>query len=321
MPDRDEFARLADPYREELLAHCYRMLGSIHDAEDLVQETYLRAWRAYDRFEGRASLRAWLYRIATRACLTDLERRGRRPLPADLGAPDGRPEGRPTAAPEVPWLEPYPGGGPGDPALAVASRESVRLAFAAALQHLPAKQRAVLLLRDVLGWNAAEAAGILDTSPAAVNSALQRARAQLQAVAPAEEDLPYRPESDDQRAFLERYVTAFEKADLNGMVELLREDVVLEMPPHPEWYAGREHVGRFFAAHIFASHHIERLVPVVANGQPAYGSYARDGDGNGGLRLRVLQVLTLGRGGGVARLSAFLDPDLFPYFGLPAVLR
>ncbi|HEX8928555.1 MAG TPA: RNA polymerase subunit sigma-70, partial [Actinomycetota bacterium] len=183
-----EFLQQADQYRHELLAHCYRMLGSVHDAEDLVQETYLRAWRAHDQFEGRSSLRTWLYRIATNACLTSLESRGRRPLPTGLGAPSSDPETPVVEQPEVPWLEPIPdamvGAELGDPATIVTNRESIRLALIAALQHLPPRQRAVLLLRDVVVMTAAETAEILDTTPAAVNSALQRARGQLAAVPP-----------------------------------------------------------------------------------------------------------------------------------------
>ena len=188
---QDDFLPLAEPYRRELLAHCYRMLGSVHDAEDLVQETYLRAWRGYDRFEGRSSMRTWLYRIATSACLTALETRNRRPLPSGLGAPKADPDATLVQQNEVLWLEPIPdamvAGEADDPATIVASRESIRLALIAALQHLPPKQRAVLILCEVLKWKAAEVADLLDTTTAAVNSALQRARAQLDEAAPSQE--------------------------------------------------------------------------------------------------------------------------------------
>src|SRR2546430_11737513 len=186
----DEFLRLADPYRRELLAHCYRMLGSVHDAEDLVQETYIRAWRAYDRFEGRSSLRTWLYKIATRTCLTALESRGRRPMPTGLGTPSSDASAELVENQEIPWLEPVPDMMVGaDPATVVTSRESIRLALIAALQHLPPKQRAVLILRDVLQWRAAEVAKVLNTTTTAVNSILQRARAQLAEVTPHEEEI------------------------------------------------------------------------------------------------------------------------------------
>src|SRR3954471_3967580 len=246
-PVQPDFLSQADPYRRELLAHCYRMLGSVHDAEDLVQETYLRAWRAFEKFEGRSTLRTWLYRIATSACLTALESRGRRPLPAGLGGPSET-GGQPLeASPEVAWLEPYPTDD--DPAAVGAERESMRLAFIAALQHLPPRQRAVLILRDVLAWRAAEVAELLDTSTAAVNSALQRARAQLQLVGPAEDD-PAGPLDRRHRVLLDRYVAAFENSDVDALLRLLQDDVTLEMPPEPVWYAGRDLVASFVAEHI-----------------------------------------------------------------------
>jgi RNA polymerase sigma factor (sigma-70 family) len=219
---QEDFLPLAEPYRRELLAHCYRMLGSVHDAEDQVQETYLRAWRAYDRFEGRSSLRTWLYRIATSACLTALESRSRRPLPSGLGAPSADPDAALVQRPEAAWLEPIPdamvGAESSDPAAIVTSRESVRLALVAALQHLPARQRAVLVLREVLGWRAAEVAELLDTTTAAVNSALQRARAQIDEAAPRE-DAVVEPMAPEQRALLDHYVAAFESYDIGALVE------------------------------------------------------------------------------------------------------
>ncbi|GAA4098002.1 sigma-70 family RNA polymerase sigma factor [Actinomadura miaoliensis] len=315
-----DFQRLADPYRRELLAHCYRMLGSIHDAEDLVQETYLRAWRSYGRFEGRSSLRTWLYRIATNVCLTAIDQRGNRPMPSGLGAPSAEPEKPVVAAPEVPWLEPMPdtamGGDAADPAAIVASRESMRLAFIAALQHLPPKQRVVLILRDVLKWKAAEVAELFDTSTAAVNSALQRARAQLEQIAPARDDV-VEPADPEQRALLDRYAAAFENADMTALVELFKEDAVWEMPPFPEWFVGREHIVRLIAAQCDPEPGELRMVPTAANGQPAFAMYRRGEDGVH--RPFQLQVLTLGPHG-VERTSTFFDTTLFPVFGLPEAL-
>ena len=314
-PER-EFQALADPYRRELLAHCYRMLGSIHDAEDLVQETYLRAWRSYGGFEGRSSLRTWLYRIATNACLTAIDQRGRRPMPSGLGAPSEEPERPVVASPEVPWLEPVPdavlGADAADPAAIVAARESTRLALIAALQHLPARQRVVLLLRDVLKWRAAEVAELLDTSTAAVNSALQRARAQLEEHAPAADELA-EPTDPAQRELLERYAKAFEDADITGLIDLFKKDVVWEMPPFPEWFTGADAVVRLIRAQCAPGPGDIRMVPSAANGQPAFGLYKRDE--NGVHRAFHLQVLGV-TGEGVAHVAAFFDTSLFPRFGL-----
>ncbi|MFA1544133.1 sigma-70 family RNA polymerase sigma factor [Actinomadura monticuli] len=313
--DRD-FQELADPYRRELLAHCYRMLGSIHDAEDLVQETFLRAWRSYGDFEGRSSLRTWLYRIATNVCLTAIDQRGRRPMPSGLGAPGDEPERPVVASPEVPWLEPAPdtvaGADAADPATIVAARESTRLAFIAALQHLPAKQRVVLILRDVLKWRAAEVAELLDTSTAAVNSALQRARAQLEQDAPLRDEL-VEPTDPAQRELLERYAKAFEDADIAGLIELFKKDVVWEMPPFPEWFVGADVVMRLIAAQCAPGPGDIRMVPAAANAQPAFGLYKRDEEGvHSAYQLQVLSVT----GDGVAHVSAFFDTTLFPLFGL-----
>src|SRR5215467_7788726 len=227
MAASEEFARLTDPYRPELLAHCYRMLGSVHDAEDQVQETMIRAWRSYGDFEGRASLRTWLYRIATNACLRALENSSRRPLPSGLGAPGEHPEAPlAPARPEVPWLQPIPdtrvSTGPADPAEIVASRQSMRLALIAALQYLPARQRAVLILRDVLGWRAAEVADLLGTTTPAANSVLQRARTQLRQAAPAKDEMR-EPDEAGKRALLGRYAAAFENADVAALMALLRK--------------------------------------------------------------------------------------------------
>jgi RNA polymerase sigma-70 factor, ECF subfamily len=317
-PVNEDFLEQADPFRRELLAHCYRMLGSVHDAEDLVQETYLRAWRAYDRFEGRSSLRTWLYRIATSACLTSLESRSRRPLPTGLGGPSSDPEEPLVERQEVPWLEPIPdalvGAEGSDPAAIVTRRESIRLALIAALQHLPPRQRAVLILRDVRKWRAAEVAELLDTSTAAVNSILQRARAQLGQVAPTQDEI-VEPAQADQRALLDRYVTAFEDYDVAAIVELFTKDAVWEMPPFTGWYQGPETIGRLIATQCPASGPGDmQMVPTQANGQPAFGLYMRQQDG--GYEPFQLHVLSVGASG-VSHAAVFFDLSLFATFGLP----
>ncbi len=320
-PVSEEFARLTDPFRPELLAHCYRMLGSVHDAEDQVQETLLRAWRSFEQFEGRASLRTWLYRIATNACLRAIETRRRRPLPSGLGLPGENPEGpMATARPEVPWLEPIPDAlvPPefADPASVTTTRAGIRLAFIAALQYLPARQRAVLILRDVLGWHAAEVADLLGTTTTATNSALQRARAQLQQVAPSEDEIR-EPSDPGDLAMLNRYAAAFENADMAALTELLRDDAVLEMPPLPAWFAGREHIALFLRAHLLRQPGEFAMVPTAANGQPAVGAYRRGPDGL--FRANAIEVLTL-KASRIARITVFLDPTLFPKFALPPTL-
>ena len=311
-----DFLRLADPFRRELFAHCYRMLGSVHDAEDLVQETYLLAWRSYDRFEGRSSLRTWLYRIATRACLTALEGRSRRPLPTGLGGPSADPDESLVERREVAWLEPVPdamvGAEGADPAAIVALRESIRLALVAAFQHLPPRQRAVLILRDVLKWRAAEVAEILDTTTTAVNSMLQRARAQLDQVAPSEDDV-VEPTNPDQRVLLDRYVMAFEDKNVSAIVALLTTDAVWEMPPFTTWYRGRDHVGRHLATRCPGGPGDFRLVPTKANGQPAFALYLRGDDGD--FQPFTLQVLTF-TSAGIAHVANFFDLQLFTTFGL-----
>ncbi len=313
-PGTDEFLEQADPFRRELLAHCYRMLGSVHDAEDLVQETYLRAWKAYDRFEGRSSLRTWLYRIATTACLTALEQRGRRPLPTALGEPSSEPDAALVERPEVPWLEPVPDAMMADPASAVATRQSVRLAFIAALQHLPPRQRAVLILRDVLRFRAAEVAEAVGISTVAVNSLLQRARAQLSQVSPSEDEMR-EPDSPEQRALLDRYAAAFEAYDIPGIVELLTDDAVWEMPPFTGWYQGAETIGRLISCNCPADKSGDQImVPTAANGQPAFGLYMRGADGQH-LPFQLQVLSTNGRA--VSHVVAFFDVSLFPKFGLP----
>jgi RNA polymerase sigma-70 factor (ECF subfamily) len=320
-PDTEDFTRVADPYRRELLAHCYRMLGSVHDAEDLVQETYLRAWRSYDRFEGRASVRTWLHRIATRACLTALESRGRRPLPTGLGAPGADARDTLVQQPEVPWLEPSPdtmvGADATDPAAIVADRESIRLAFVAALQHLPPRQRAVLILREVLNWSAAEVAEMLDTTTAAVNSSLQRARAQLDQAHPTRDAIT-EPTTAEQRRLLDRYVAAFEAKDIATIVELFTKDAVWEMPPFTAWYQGAENIGRLIDLQCPAGRAGDmRLVPTRANGQPAFGLYMRAEDDS--YRPFNLPVLSLSSAG-VTHVACFFDLRLFATFGLPESL-
>jgi RNA polymerase sigma-70 factor, ECF subfamily len=313
-----EFARLAGPYRPELLAHCYRMLGSVQDAEDQLQETLLRAWRSYGQFEGRSSLRTWLYRIATNTCLRAIETRQRRPLPSGLGQPGADPSGPLDAPrPEVPWLEPMPDGLIGiDPAAVVTSRSSVRLALIAALQYLPPRQRAVLILRDVLGWRAAEVADLLDMTTIAVNSALLRARSQLQQAAPDQDELR-EPADPVAVALLDRYAAAFENADVAALTGLLRDDAVVEMPPNPTWFAGREQVTLFLRTYALREPGRLRMVPTAANGQPAVAEYVRGDDGV--YRAFGIHVLSIA-GSRITRISAFLDPRLFPAFGLPGEL-
>jgi RNA polymerase sigma-70 factor, ECF subfamily len=317
----EDFALLADQFRPELLAHCYRMLGSVHDAEDQVQETLLRAWRGYGNFEGRSSMRTWLYRIATNACLRAMENRERRPLPSGLGAPGDDPT-LPVAPPasEVTWLEPFPDAllrpESADPAAVAAARSGLRLALIAALQQLPVRQRTVLILRDVLGWRAAEVAELLGVSVTAVNSALQRARGQLQQAVPPADDIR-EPASQADRALIDRYAAAIENADVTALVELLDENATFEMPPLPTWFRGLENIGRFLATRVLTTPGLFTPVPTAANGQPALAIYRRAGDGT--RRAYGIQVLAL-RESRVTCIVAFLDAGLFPAFGLPPEL-
>lgn len=308
MTSTEEFTRRTGPYRRELMAHCYRMLGSVHDAEDMVQETLLRAWRSYGSFdETRGPLRPWLYRIATNACLDALAQSARRPLPSAVGGPSGEPEGPlDPPADSGTWLQPWPEAV--DPAMVAVARDHVRLAFVAALQLLPPRQRAVPILRDVLSWRAAEVAEALGISTAAVNSVLQRVRARLADADPGRVAEPAEPAA---RRILDRYVTAFENADIAAITALLRDDAILETPPRPTWFRGREHIGRFLARIIGSSGGPSawRLVPTAANGQPAAASYL---DGH----PHSIQVLTV-QGGAITRIVAFRDPALFGLFGLP----
>ena len=313
----EDFTSSTGQFRGELLAHCYRMLGSAEEAEDLVQETYLRAWRSFDGFEGRASVRTWLYRIATNVCLTAIERRGRRPLPSGLGAPAPDLETPLLPAPEVPWLQPFPdallSGAGADPAAVAASRAGIRLAWIAALQHLSARPRAILILRDVLEWPAAQVAELLGTTTTAVNSGLRRARAQLAQALPAEDELA-EPTAPAQRALLDRFAAAFENADVGALAELLREDVTLEMPPMPTWFAGRATVLRFFATRALDAPGRFLMVPVRANGRPAFAVYQRGGDGTYHADAVTVPTVTAT---GIARIVTFRDPGLFALFGLP----
>jgi RNA polymerase sigma-70 factor, ECF subfamily len=312
-----DFDTATAPYRRELVVHCYRMLGSVHEAEDLVQETLLRAWKARERYDGeRASLRTWLYRIATNVCLTALDGKQRRPLPSGLGQPSGDPETPLVPDFTVPWLQPLPdrylGGDQLDPQARVVERDSVRLALIAAMQLLPPRQRAVLLLRDVLGFTAAEVAAQLDTSSTAVNSALQRARVALAESQPRQQSV-LAPDDRELRKTVERYIRAFEAADVGTLVMLLTDDAALEMPPVPLWYSGRADYGRFIAR-VFAMRGAGwRMLPAAANGQPALIAYCPDGAG--GWQLHTLQVLTVTTSG-VARNVVFADPQVFAAFGL-----
>ncbi|WP_433063963.1 sigma-70 family RNA polymerase sigma factor [Dactylosporangium sp. CS-033363] len=298
-----------EAYRGDLLAHCYRMLGSFEEAEDLVQETLLRAWRAADRYDPqRASERTWLHRIATNACLTALEGRARRPLPSGLGPAGDDPHAPLTPSLDVPWLQPFPDARLGDPADAADQRAGLRLALVAALQVLPARQRAALVLREVLQLSAAEVAEILDSSVASVNSSLQRARATLRQAAPALDDLR-EPVDPDERAVIDRYLKAFEAADVPGLTRLLADDVVLEMPPVNLWLAGRAHFGEFMAR-VFAMRGPGwRAVPISCNGAPALAAYAP------GLRPHSIQAFTVYRGQ-IRACVTFVDPRLFDLFGL-----
>ncbi len=309
----DDFGRLSEPFRRELLAYCYRMLGSVDEAEEVVQDVYLDAWRAYDGFEGRSSLRTWLYRIATRACFKALEKSRRRPLPADLGAPETNPEARLVErTPEIPWLQPIPdflfAAAPVDPATVVVQRQTMRLALMGALQQLPPRQRAVLILRDVLQWRTTEVAELLEMTTAAVNSALQRARAQV----PLSEDRLTEPAEPRQRALLDRYVTAFETADVDQLVAVLTEDARWEMPPIATWFEGRDTILAFLARQMRIIGPAE-LVATSANGQPAFAVYARGHDG--ARHPHALHVLTT-IAEGVNRIVAFHGSGLFPLFGL-----
>jgi len=310
-----------EKYRRELRGYCYRMMGSAFEADDAVQETMVRAWRAIDRFEGRSSLRSWLYRIATNVCLTQLDGRQRRARPMDF-APAGTADVLGPTHPEATWLGPIPDDSviptQGDPAELAASRETIRLAFMAALQHLPPRQRAVLILREVLRWRADEVAELLDTSVASVNSALQRARATLATSGLSDTD-SMKPLDDDQRALVDRFADAFERYDIDALVSLLHDDATQNMPPYELWLEGPAEISAFLLGPGIACRG-SRLIPRSANGSPAFGQY-KPGGPNGSYTPWSLQVLELS-GSRIAGVTYFLDTDaLFPLFGLPARLE
>ncbi|HZG05926.1 MAG TPA: sigma-70 family RNA polymerase sigma factor [Streptomyces sp.] len=304
-------------HRSELTGYCYRMLGSAFEAEDAVQETMVRAWRALDRFEGRSSLRSWLYRIATNVCLDMLGGSQRRARPMDLSSPSGAELPPGPALPEATWVEPMPDSrvlpAGGDPAETAVARESVRLAFVAALQHLPPRQRVVLILREVLSWRASEVAELLDTSVASVNSALQRARATL-AAADVTADGSTDAMDEEQRELLARYVRAFEAYDLDALTSVLHEDATLSMPPFELWLRGRADVLAWLTGHGSGCRG-SRLVPVMVNGCQGFGQYRPAPDG--GFTPWALQVIEVS-GGRITGLNSFLDTArFFPLFGLP----
>jgi RNA polymerase sigma-70 factor (ECF subfamily) len=313
-----EFADLTEPFRRELLAHCYRMLGSVDDAEDMVQETYLRAWRSYGGFEGRSSVRTWLYQIATNTCLTARQHRARRALPSGLGGP-GEDRDAELAGSELGWLQPMPDalvtGEAEDPAVIAVTRDSLRLALIASFQYLPPRQRAVLLLREVLAFPAEDVARMLGTTTVAVKSALQRARARLTDVAQADRPIAEPPEPA-ARALLDQYIAAFENTDAVALERLLRRDATLEMPPSSVWYAGGDAIATAVAG--LGSPGEWRMVPTAANGQPAAAAYQRGADGiHRAFGIVVLTPATTG----IARLVVFGNPGLFGRFGLPQTWR
>ncbi len=311
------FAELADPYRRELLAHCYRMLGSYQDAEDLVQETLVRAWRSYDGFEGRASLRTWLHRIATNACLDSLASAQRRILPSGLGGPTGSLHADLSKLDGTPWVQPAPTAAlldqVDDPATIVAIRDSTRLALIAAYQILPTRQRAVLLLADVAGLSPAEVASVLELSVTAVRSLLQRARSTIASELPEHDLVVQSPDLDT--AVLNRYLAAFESGDADMLTDLLRADVTYEMPPIGRWFEGRTAVLDHHIRRVFA--HPRTALLTSANGYPALAMYAGEADGS--FHAHGIHVIEH-KQGMISRIVVFLNPELFPTFGLPLTL-
>ncbi len=309
-------------HRPELTAHCYRMLASPFEAEDAVQETFIRAWRGLDRFEGRAALRSWLYRIATNVCLDMLNGRERRARPIDLGPARSPDAANLSTLPEATWIQPIPDGlvaPEGDPAQVTVARETIRLAFVAALQHLPPRQRAVLLLSEVLRWQASEVAELLETTVASVNSALQRARATL-ADTDVSADDPAPQLDDSDRALLARYVEAFEAYDMEALVSLIHEDATQSMPPYDLWLSGRDDIFAWWFGPGIGCRGSRVIPAVAANGSPAFGQYkpSESGSGHDPWALQVLELA----GGRIAELTFFLDTDsLFPLFGLPPRLE
>jgi RNA polymerase sigma-70 factor (ECF subfamily) len=317
VPERDRFEQLTSPFRRELLAHCGRILGSSQEAEDLVQETYLRAWRSYDNFEGRSSLRNWLYRIATNACLNAIESRGRRPLPAGLGGPDTGPEEPSSFGPADQGLldsvaDVLFGAAPVEPSAVVESRANLRLALTAAWHHLPPRQRVVLILCEVLNWRAGEVAELLGTSSSAVYSMLQRSRAQLSKASPVLDEMS-EPHDPCQRGLLDSYVDAFERADLPALMRLLTEDAVCDLRPGSTGVVGREAIARFLASECPAFGTCV-LFRTTYEGMPAFATYVRDDAGVP--RAFSLEVLTL-TPQGIARIVSHQGPELFRALGLP----
>ena len=310
------FVQDTERFRRELLAHCYRMLGSIQDAEDLVQETYLRAWKSYGGFEGRSSLRTWLYQIATNACLTELAKRSRRMLPSGLYSPEPDPAAYPEGAEtEVNWLQPVPDAmvapDSADPAAIVAAREGLRLALIASLQYLPPRQRAILVLRDVLAFSATEVAGMLGITTVSVKSALQRARARLRELTPAADEIT-EPAESQARALLDRYIMAFENADAAELERLLLADATIEAPPLRTWFAGRKTCIPFLRNQVLGSPGDWRMLATSANGQPAAAAYTRDQHGN--YQPYGICVLTV-TNQGIRQILSFADPSLVTLFG------
>ena len=315
MPDNAGFAADTEPFRRELIAHCYRMLGSIQDAEDLVQDTYLRAWRSYGGFEGRSSVRTWLYQIATNRCLTELAKRSRRMLPSGLYAAEQDPGAYPEGAgPEVNWLQPAPDAmvtpDSADPAAIVTAREGLRLALIASLQFLPPRQRAVLVLRDVLAFPATEVAVMLGTTTPSVKSALQRARARLKELGPVADQIA-EPTESHARALLDQYITAFENSDAAALERLLLADATIEAPPLRTWFTGRKTCVLFLRNYVLGSPGDWRMLATSANGQPAATAYTRDQRGN--YQPYGICVLTV-TGHGVSHIRSFADPSLVTLF-------
>jgi RNA polymerase sigma-70 factor, ECF subfamily len=320
--DKAAFAEAAERHRRELQVHCYRMTGSLEESEDLVQETFLRAWRGRRDFRGRSSLRTWLYRIATNACLDALQRRSRRVLAADVAAAD--PATTDLGEVDLLWLQPYPDDllveipdEAAGPVAAAEAKETIELAFMAAIQHLPPRQRAVLILRDALGWSARETAALMETSVAAANSALQRARATLQERLPAaRSDWGRAPGAGaTERDLLRRYIEAMESADIDGLVAMLAADARMTMPPYPTWFAGARAIADFHAATVWVGGRAYRHVATRANRQPAAAVYMR-APGDDAFRPLAIDVLRVDAGR-VAEINAFVLPELLPRFGLP----
>jgi RNA polymerase sigma-70 factor, ECF subfamily len=324
--DEAAFEQLIAPYRRELEAHCYRMLGSVHDAEDAMQDALLRAWRGIARFEARSSLRSWLYRIATNSSLRLIERRPKRVLPIDHGPPADPHDDLPAPLVESVWIEPLPDerlaleDGPASPAARYEERESVELAFTAALQHLPPLQRAALILTDVLGFAPGEVAEALEQSPVSVYSALQRARKAADERLPEQsQQATLRALGDDAlREVVERFVEAWETADVDSIRAMLTEDAVLAMPPWPSWFRGRDVVAEFIALRPLRHDRRWKLVPTWANGQLALASYWSDE--RRPMEAEGILVLTLGDDGRLSEITAFRDPGLVASFGLPRAM-